>query len=71
VGFLIEVPTSFSSSEKLAKKKANGPYREGPAKRNRAGSPDFLWLILKLKNWEWLHSKAQKSSKLRHGFFFL
>jgi len=43
MGFLIEVPTSFSSIEKHA---SNGKWlilRETPTRRNRAGTPDFLY----------------------------
>jgi len=45
VGFLIEIPTSFTSIEKFAKKKKKMDktlYWEAPTKRNRAGTPDFL-----------------------------
>jgi len=44
-GFLIEVPTSFSSIEKLAKKMANCSYWEAPRQKNSGGHARFFFLI--------------------------
>jgi len=52
VGFLIEVPTSFSSIEKLAKKLKNGKWLilRGTVQKKSGGHVRFFYFILDLSS---------------------